>query len=318
MIQKKSNMLNVSYTVTPKLNNYISKIENLRTVIHLTPLSQNTKIKLRWEAALNRIYASLALSGSSLKKAEMAKLLSQNKKKLNKEEQKVINYKIATDYILQNWLGSPNPIDSEAIIALSKIIGTGRLSAPRQELTHLFEYLTAKKENPIIQAAIAYIELMKMQPFTSSNQIIASLASTLFLYKYGYDFRGFTSYEAEWIGDYSYFKENLKLALDTPSLTLWLEYFALCVLHQLEKLDQILARPNQTITDSPKALWELNDRQKSILTNLDKPDVTITNRKIQEKYDISQITASRDLGKLTSLGLLFSHGKGRSVYYTKA
>lgn len=310
-------MLNISYTISPKLIKYLSRIENLRKVIHLTPLTQNTKLKLRWESTLNRIYASLALSGNSLKRMDMAKLLSQNKKRLSKEEQKVINYKIAIDYILQNWLGSSNPIDSEAIIVLSKIIGQDRLSAPKEELTHLFEYLTAKQENPIIQAAIAYIELMKMQPFTSNNQIIASLASTLFLHKYGYDFRGFIAYEAEWIGDYSYFKENLKLALDIPSLTLWLEYFALCVLHQLEKLDQSLSRSNQTITDSPKALWELNDRQKSILAYLDRPDITITNRKIQEKYDISQITASRDLGKLTSLGLLFSHGKGRSVYYTR-
>jgi len=34
-------------------------------------------------------------------------------------------------------------------------------------------------------------------------------------------------------------------------------------------------------------------------------------------FKVSQITASRDLSKLGALGLLFIHGKGRSVYYTK-
>lgn len=311
-------MLNISYTLSPRLSDCLFKVENLRRIILLTPISQNTKLKLRWKTTLSRIYASLALSGNSLKQSEMAKLLTHTKKKLRKEEQEVINYKSALDYILQNWLGSSNSIDYEAIIALSKIIGIGRLSAPKEELDYLFEYLAAKQESPVIQGAIVHIELMKIQPFTNNNQVISLLASTLFLYKYGYDFRGFIAYEAEWIEDYSYFKESYKLAMNAPSLTLWIEYFALCVLHQLEKLDQSLSRPNQILKDFSKALWELSDRQKSILAYLDKPDVTITNRKIQKEYTVSQITASRDLGKLTSLGLLFSHGKGRSIYYTKA
>lgn len=310
-------MLNISYTISPRLSDYLFKIENLRRIILLTPLTQNRKLKLRWEATFNRLYACLALSGNSLKRSEMAKLLTQSKRKLRKEEQEVVNYKSALDYILQNWQGSSISIDSETIIALSKIIGSGRLSAPKEELDYLFEYLAAKQESPVIQGAIVNAELMKMQPFTNNNQVISFLASTLFLYKYGYDFRGFLAYETEWIEDYSYFKESYKLAMNAPSLTLWIEYFALSILHQLEKLDQSLQRPNQILKDFSKALWELTDRQKSILAHLDMPDVTITNRKIQKEYAVSQITASRDLAKLTNLGLLFSHGKGRSVYYTK-
>ncbi len=45
--------------------------------------------------------------------------------------------------------------------------------------------------------------------------------------------------------------------------------------------------------------------------------MTITNKKVQKLFKVSQITASRDLAKLASVGLLFTHGKGRSVYYTK-
>lgn len=311
-------MLNISYTISPRLSDHIFKIENLRRIILLTPVSQDAKLRIRWEATLNKIYSTLALSGNPLKRHEMAELLSQNKKNLKKEEKEVISYKIALNYILQNWLGSSNPIDYSVIISLSKIMGQPRLSAPKEELIHLFEYLSAKQENPIIQGAIVFLELMKIQPFTINNQIISLLTSTLFLYKYGYDFRGFIAYEAEWLEDSNYFKENYKIAMNAPSLTLWIEYFALCILHQLEKLDQNLSKPNRIVKDFPKTLWQLNDRQKSILFSLDRPDTTITNMKIQKEYAVSQITASRDLGKLTNLGLLFSYGKGRSVYYTKA
>lgn len=66
-----------------------------------------------------------------------------------------------------------------------------------------------------------------------------------------------------------------------------------------------------------EGFFELNDRQKSILNMLDQPTASITNRLTQKAYKVSQITASRDLAKLTTLGFLFSHGKGRSVYYTR-
>lgn len=310
-------MLNISYTASPRLNDYLFKIENLRRIILLTPISQNTKIKLRWEATLDRIYAYLFLSGSDLKRMELAKLLSQSKEILKIKMPEIVHYKSALDYIIQNWLGSSNPIDAETIITLSRLIGNNKLSAPKEELDYLLDYLSAKQENPVIQAAIAHIEFIKMQPFKNSNQAIALLTSTLFLFKYGYDFRGFLAYENEWIQDNSYFKENYKLAMNTPTLTLWLEYFALSILHQLERLEQAISRPNQILEGFPKALLELNDRQKSIITSLDRPDSTITNRKIQKRYKTSQITASRDLRKLTNLNLLFTHGKGRSTYYTK-
>lgn len=310
-------MLNISYTISPRLNNYLLKIENLRKVILLTPLTQKAKLKLRWEATLDRTSASLELCGNPLKRAEIAKLFTHNKAKLRKDELEVVNYKKAIDYILQSWLGSPQPVDSETIIALSKIIGESRLSAPKEELNYLFDYLSARQENPVIQAAIVNVELMKMQPFTHNNRIISLLASILFLYKYGYDFRGFLAYEAQWAEDKNYFYEHYTLAMNAPTLTLWLEYFALCMTQQLEKVQERILRPSQNLKDFSKALWELNDRQKLILASLDRPDATITNRKIQKEYKTPQITASRDLAKLTNLGLLFSHGKGRSVYYTK-
>ena len=248
----------------------------------------------------------------------MLELLSEvAHKKINNEQKIILQYKKSLDYIFQNWQGSQNAVDAKAIIDLHKIIGNGRLRIPQAGLQYLLDYLQARIENPIIQAAIVSIEMEKMQLFTEHNNLIAHLTADLFLYKYGYDFKGFLAYETAWIEETKTFKENHERALRSLSLTLWLEYFAKNILGQLETIAQSIKKPKQGTVDLRKSFWQLNERQKSILNLLDQPQATIANRQIQKKYRVSQITASRDLAKLTNLGCFYSHGKGRSVYYTK-
>lgn len=311
-------MLNISYNISPKLQGYLSGIEDLRKQILLAPIPQTLELRLRWEATFSRIHYSLKLAGNSLKKGEMLKLLSEvAHKNLSKDQKEVIKYKDALDYISRNWQGSQDAVSANAIIDLHKLIGTGRLRVPQAGLQRLLDYLQARIENPIIQAAVINIELEKLQLFTESNPQIAHLAADLFLHKYGYDFKGFLSYEVAWMEDANSFKENHRRALDAVSLTLWLEYFAQSVLQQLEQIVQSIKKPKTGTVDLKESFWRLNERQKSILNFLEQPQATITNRQVQKRYKISQITASRDLTKLTNLGCLFSHGKGRSVYYTR-
>ena len=325
-------MLNITYNVSSKLNEYLREIEDLRKQILLEPLSPTIEMRLRWEAVFDQIHYSLKLSGNPLKRSEMSKLLAQITRdgKTTRDQREVIRYKQALDYIRQNWQGSSKAVDVGAIIDLHKIIGNGALRVPRAGLQTLLDYLQARPpslrsgvsgqaegENPIIQAAIVAIEMEKMRLFTENNGLIARLTANLFLSKYGYDLKGLLAYEAAWMKDEKKFRENYERAFSTVSLTLWLEYFAENILKQMDKIIQSIKHPKSEITDLKKSFWELQDRQRSILNLLDQPQATITNRQIQKKYKISQITASRDLAKLTKLGCLLSHGKGRSVYYTK-
>lgn len=311
-------MLNISYNISPRLQEYLGKIEDLRRQILLTPISPSKELKLRWETTFNRTHYTLKLSNNPLKKNEMLKLLSEvTHKKMDKNQQAVLKYKDALDYIFQNWKGSANAVDAQAILDLQKIIGGGGLRVPKAGLQHLLDYLQSRSENPIIQAAIVNIEMEKMQLFTDQNIPIAHLAADVFLYKHGYDFKGFLAYETAWMKDVVDFKQNHQRALESVSLTLWLEYFAGSILNQLESIVQIIEKPKAAALDLRESFWQLNERQKSILSYLDYPQAAITNRQIQKRFKTSQITASRDLAKLTNLGFLFSHGKGRSVSYTK-
>lgn len=318
MIQMpQADMLNIFYNVSPRLNEYLSRIEDLRKQILLSPVTSDKELELKWEAIFNRIHYSLKLAGNSMKKTDMLKLLSEvTHEKMTEDQRTVLKYKEALDYISRNWRGSPNTVTAEAIIELHKIIASGRLRVPQAGLQYLLDYLQSKTENPIIQAAIINIEMEKMQLFTEQNSLISHLTADVFLHKYGYDFKDFLAYEAAWMEDEKTFKENHERALSATSLTLWLEYFAESILKQLESIIQSIKTPKSG-PDVKKSIWQLNERQKSILSFLDQPQATITNRQVQKRHKTSQITASRDLAKLANLGLLLSHGKGRSVYYTK-
>lgn len=298
-------MLTVSYNVSPKLKENLYKIENFRRKILLTPISPKTELRLRWQGTFNKIYACLWLSRTKLERTDTIKVLSKNRgKKMSSEEIQVLKYKNALDHIAQNWSGSDKPVSPQSIVSIYRLIANGTLSKEK-ELQYLLNYLQARKENPIIQGAIVYTELIKIQPFTKKNDVLSLLASLLFLYKYGYDFKGFLAYQP------------IGVEKNSSSITLWLENFSDHILEQVELIDQSISKPNIILQDLSRSFWELNERQKKVLSFLDNPNVTITNRNIQKWHNVSQITASRDLAKLTSLGFLFSHGKGRSVYYTR-
>lgn len=320
-----------SYNLSTRLKDYLNSIENKRREILLTPIPPKKQLQLRWQAMNDTIYYSLRLSGNTLTKSEVIKLLTtQKEKNLKKQEQEVIKYKSALDYIKQHWLVSPAPVTPNTVLNLYEIACSGRLKVAVSELKHLLDYLQthlpspvaqalggrAEKENPIVQAGVANIEIMKMRPFTDGNRRLGRLLSHLFLYKYGYDFDGLLVFEKSWAENPELFLQNYQIALHATSITLWLEFFAKSIETALSEVLKNFSFPQELPAGLPPSFWTLNDRQKSILSRLEEPGSSITNKKVQKRFKVSQITASRDLTKLKILGLVNSYGKGRSVYYT--
>lgn len=308
-------MLNLYYSLSMPLKESLGRIEQLRRQILLTPIPPKRELRLRWEAALLRIYWSTHLSGNPLSKSDMAKLISgQTKKKLNQVEKEVVNYKKALDLISGEWLVSDKNVQPKAILELYNLACSGRFRGSEADLRQMLAYLQTSSENPVIPAGAAAIYFIKLTPFTYENDKIGRLTSLLFLYKAGYDFRGMLYFE-------EYFKNDpvrFGQVLQAPggNITLWLEYFALGIVNQLEKA---LAKITSDATQSsmPPSFWGLNERQKEVLIILEQPSISITNKVLRKRFKVSQITASRDLVKLANLRLVLAHGKGRSVYYTK-
>lgn len=302
--------MDFSYNLSEQLKNYLRKIELLRQKILLTPLSAKTEIRLRWEAMINRIYWAMVFSKTkSINKTKVVKLINrQEKERMGVEDQEILKYKNALDYIKGNWLVSEKTVTSRDVLALHELGSYGRFRSSEKTLNQLLDYLQKSPEHPVVQAAVAYIQIINISPFTLGDTQIASLLSNLFMYKAGYDFRGLLVLEECWHPD---------LIIYRPNLTPLLEEFSKVFANRLEKTASFDLGNQAEFDGLSTSFWELNDRQKAILNHLEQPDLRITNKKVQNLFNISQITASRDLTKLANLGLLFIHGKGRSVFYTR-
>lgn len=318
-------MINLSYNLSAVLKERLEKIDTLRREILITPLSPKTELELKWKTTLDRIYSSLSLANNPLSKTEMTDILissitapnqKSNKKRLNHDEEDVLNYRHGLDYVRQHWSVSPKTVTVKDILMLYDIICRGSLRVPISRVQELLDYLQAHKDHPVIQAGIANLGVILVRPFSDGNGRLARLITLLFLYKQGFDVREFIGFEKTWAQDKQTFQEAVGVATNAASITLWLEYFANSIIMQLTDALAEIRDTSKAIGISP-LLWEVSDRQKEILSILEEPGATITNRKVQSQFRVSQITASRDLTRLTNLGLIFSHGKGRSVYYTK-
>lgn len=314
-------MISLSYTITAGLKQNLEAVDNIRVTILTTPISPKGELKLRWETILDHIYYSLSASGSSLSKKDMLSMITASSilkkpKNLTRDEKDVLKYKKALNLITQNWTGSEKEISEQSVILLHELASPGSHRKNDKELKQILAYLQTFDEHAVIQAAIAYAAILRVKPFTDGNARIARLLSLLYLYRKGYDCRGLICLEKYWHHNKDQYEKALAHGLESSHMTIWIEYFALSLVNQLqEKLEEI--QKVRMLSVREKNFVYLNDRQRDILSLLDNPAASISNRIVQKHFGISQITASRDLGKLATLGLLAVRGKGRSVYYTK-
>lgn len=311
-------MINLSYNLSQNTKSSLQKIEDLRAKLLLTPLSPRTELKLKWNTMVNKTHWSLILNDNELTKPEIIKLLSNlsSKKKFSNEEKEVLSYKKGLDYISQEWLVTERNISSKVIVNLHDICSEGRLTVAESSIKQILDYLQASTEHPVIKAGVLQIALLSLSPFSKGNGRTSRLATYLLLYKFGYDFRGLLCIDEYFKKDLVGYEENVQRVMQGANLSLWIEYFVKGVENQLEKALTEALQEKYSM-DFDKNLFDLNDRQKEILSILDQPNMTITNKKAQKMFKVSQITASRDLSRLATLGLLYAHGKGRSVYYSK-
>lgn len=317
--------MNLAYHISENLASHLEKINKLRIELLTLPLSPKNELRLKWEAGLERIAWSLAMTETNLSKNEIAKILVSPPKKPTSVESDILNFKKTLSYIRENWIGNQNQIDMAVVkkiydLSCRETMGraTGLTEYAEKRMNFFLDYLEkAKSEHPAIAAAIAQEQTINVTPFDKGNGRIGRLLSYLYLYKSGYDMREMLVLEEFYRRDIVTYRRMLELAKIEGNLTFWLEYFAFGLLTALKKaLDNV--RGLNFSRSLPASLWKLNNRQRQILEKLEVPGAKITNKEVVKLFGVSQITASRDLAKLTSLGLLLNHGKGRGAAYTKA
>ncbi len=311
-------MLNFSFTLTTNLHREIERAEELRRQVLLTLIAPKDELRLKWEASVNRIHFALRMRDIHVPKSEITTLLSpQGKKTLTLEEKEVINYKLAYDYLYNDFYGSDSLITPSTVKHLNRIFLKENLGISEEDLASTLDFVQVNPEHPIIQAGLATILFYNISTYSDKYARIAQLLPMAFLYKYGYDFRGLLVIEELLSKDSLNYLELIKKSKSEGVFSAFLEYYATICTRAAEMAAQKLA-DRQFEKHVAPSFFEISPRQQQILSSLDAPGSKITNREVQKNFGVSQITASRDLARLASLGLIYAIGKGRSVHYTKS
>ena len=316
-------MISLSYTVTSLLQDHLKTIDTLRRSILLTPLSPSREQKLLWQASIDRIYGTLILSGSHVTKKLIAETLMSPKKRPSPEESTIATAKNVLDFIRNEWTGNSKSITQGSIEELAthlfpkdRVRVARTIETKTRDIHQVLAYLEVKPDHPILMAATLHYAFLVDPLLPWDNGRLGRAVCGIFLAKYGYNVRGMIAPEAVVAESKETYQRSLEAAQRDTTITSWLEYYSKILMTALERLADATQVEKET-SDVSRRLFSLSDRQNALLSLLENPTTTITNRVVQKRFKVSQITASRDLAKLSSLGLLYPHGKGRSVYYTR-
>jgi hypothetical protein len=309
-------MQHISYTISPLLQQTLNEIELLRRAIVLHPLSPKLEHKLRWEAQVERLYYTQFLAHTPVNRKEVATILSHTGRwKTIRGADAVLAYKCAYDAITYDWLVSQKPIMPQTLASIYRAVTGEKLPVQEQSLMEMLVFLQTSQENPFVQAFVSYLQFINLVPESDNSRKVARLIPYIFLYKFGFDFRGLLVLESYFYTNERLLRELEQVIRRKESITPWLEHFIGEIAGIVGEIQKKLVEEHSLTTAG--SFWELTERQKEILSAFDQPGMRITNKRVQQLFTISQITASRDLARLAQLGFLLPQGKGRSVYYMK-
>ncbi len=202
------------------------------------------------------------------------------------------------------------------------------LPPPAEEVPSLVDELTtwlqvAQEPGPV-KAAVAHVSVAGIHPFSDGNGRTARIVASLSMYRAGYRLPQFTSLEEWWgrhLEDYYSAFDCLGTEWDpNTDVTLFLEA------HVQAQVTQVEALSLRNTTE--RALWTvlqdaavsdmgLNERATHALYDAFFAR-EVTNRYYRGMADVSEVTASHDLGKLVASGALEARGAGRSAHYVSA
>ena len=301
-------MIIFSYNNSAKLSSTLKKIDKLRSEILLTPLSIPQTSHFTWQATLSHLSGWAHLSNQAINKELITEIVSGKNLKPNSQTsitKKATDYTNSLNHLYFEWTGNKKTVSASDIKRLTSILDVSY--SHEDEIISLLGYVQTGNVHPVIQAAIVHLYFYPSR--------LAYIASLLFLYKNGFDLKQFLAMEEFWANDKTNYLSHLQQASKLGQITLWLEYYSDSIEKQMEQLKKNIQKNLDDLITTKH--FHLSDRQKQIISQLQIPGSHISNKDVQQLFQVTQITASRDLAHLSKLKLIAPHGGGRSTIYTK-
>jgi hypothetical protein len=304
-------MKNIFYTNSKDIAEKLLRFEQLHTKIYALPLPPKMEIKLQYEAGVNRMYHTLRLSNIDSRRSRINEII-RHPTHLTRYERMILDMQYYFELIYYDWKYNPNLLTVDTVLKMVHAIEKKNLTLNTNQISNYLEYIELE-QSPLIQSALAYI-LFINQLNNPIGSLMSILISWLYLFKSGYDFRRIVSFQRQFMNDRTLYYSLISQTRNQDNITDWIHYYCESFIHAIES--ELLFIEDQIKTPSFSDNI-LTPRHISILALFSEPQSMITNRMIQKQFKVSQVTASRELSYLTSIGLLFSLRKGRSTAYTK-
>jgi Fic family protein len=175
-------------------------------------------------------------------------------------------------------------------------------------------YLEQNRGNPEyptpVLAGVAHFEIGEVHPFADYNGRAARLFATAVFHREGLLSRPLFSPEKYYAEDKPAYLEALRAIKRTTNLEAWLEYFTTGLAQEFERVAERV-RQLAVLTQTLKLPVQLSRAQEQIIALLTTGRRNVTISEVAEAVGVSVTTASRELNRLVSVGVLRASGLTR-------
>lgn len=339
-------MYQPKYTLTNHIVRTIGKIEAAKEVIENAPLLPMWEKKFRESALVRTVHHGTHIEGNQLD-FEQAKevILSQTIHARSRDVQEVLNYRLVMDVIEKKPDLNEETIRELQRVSLRKVLpeellghyrtkqvvikdsATGEVTftppSPAEvpylmkEFSLWLESLEKNDMHPVLKAAAAHHELVRIHPFLDGNGRVARALATLILYVENYDIRRFFSLEEQYDRDPLSYYVHLQKA-NSGDVSSWLEYFSQKLMEELELLKNKIKKLSVDSHLKDKLGGKqvfLNERQTQMIEYIQETGY-MQNQAFGSLFpDYSEDTILRDLNGLIEKRLVVKIGKTKGARY---
>ncbi len=344
-------MFTPKYQITNKILTNISKIEAVEEVIRHAPILPLWEKEFREDAIVRSVYHGTHIEGNQLGKDEAKDVLrGRDVMARARDIQEIMNYRKVIEFIDEEARKKIENISEELILKLHKLI-VEKILTPDQagkyrvkqvvirnsqtgavtfrppiplEVPYLMkEFISWLNRtshddlHPILKAAIAHHELVRIHPFVDGNGRLARIIVTLILLMGGYDIRRFFSLEEYYDRDAIAYYENLQRAT-SGEMTVWLEYFTFGASKEFERVKDKILRLSKDARLKEKFGGRqiyLTERQAKVIEYIQEIGY-VQNQAFASIFpEISEDSVLRDINDLIEKGLIKKIGKTKAARY---
>ena len=343
-------MYTPNFAISNKILKHIGIIESAREVIENAPLVPAWEAKFREDALVRTVHHGTHIEGKELNYSEAEKVLA-GAKIVGRERdiQEVLNYRQVLRFIEEY---DNNEITIDALkhihtLTVNRILpddvvgefrrtqvvvknsATGEITfrpPPAVEIPFLldtflrwFNAMRPEDMHNVLKSGILHYELVRIHPFLDGNGRVARAATTLALFKEGYDIKRFFSLEEYYDREpLAYYESLQSVAKQGGNVTGWLEYFTEGLAIELTRIKEKV-KSLSTDLKIKKSLGghqlALSERQIKIVEFIQENGF-LQNKAFFELFPmISEDTVLREIKDLVAKGILKKEGSTKGVKY---